>query len=610
MSKNINEVIQESFLQYSGAVLQSRVLVDARDAIKPSARQILFAMYENKLTYDKDFEKTQKTVGYAFTYYIHGDSSLTGIVMRLGQTYAMRYPLIEVEGTVGTLIEPNSHAAPRYTSSRLSPLGTHMFEDLDKDTITDWRENYDGKNLYPGVLPSKGFFNIVNGTQGIGVALAASIPQFNLKEVNAALIKLLWNPDVAFEEIYCPPDFATGALLINEPQVKESLRKGTGSACKLRAVSHYDMKDNAIIVTEIPYNVYTNTICGELDVILESQDNPGIERYIDLTGETPNIKIYLSKKTAPENVLQYLYRNTSLQSHFGINLNMLHNGRQPKLYTWKELLQERLEHEREIYIRAFNFDLKKIEARLHILEGYIKAHSIIMELVKAIKSSSNKATAKTKLINDFGFTELQSEAILKLTLSRLTNMEIFKFEEEMDTLSKQREYILKTLSDENLLKKVLEKGFQDISNKFGDARRTKLIELNADEGERLLFFTKSGKIYLNRPKNEAVVKVLLSGNTYLAVSRSGTVFRTTRKPDRASKIFNIGTGDEIIDVFPENIEGFLVLYTVDKKFRCLEVKNLNKSRTKLNIENIDDAYVSDIRVGKGEYRKTTNKNLL
>ena len=610
MSENINQIIQDSFLQYSGAVLQSRVLVDARDAIKPSARQILYAMYENKLTHDKDFEKTQKTVGYAFTYYIHGDSSLTGIVMRLGQSYAMRYPLVEVEGTVGTLIEPNSHAAPRYTSSRLSMLGTHIFEDLDKDTIQDWRENYDGKNLYPGVLPSKGFFNIVNGSQGIGVALAASIPQFNLKEINAALIKLLWNPDATFEEIYCPPDFATGALLINESQIKESLRKGTGSACKLRSVCHFDMKDNAIIVTEIPYNVYTNTICGELDKILESQDNPGIERYIDLTGETPNIKIYLGKKIAPENVLQYLYRNTSLQSHFSINLNMLHNGRQPKLYTWKGLLEEKLNHEKEIYIRAFQFDLKKIEARLHILAGYIKAHSIIMEVVKAIKGSSNKAAAKTKLINDFGFSDLQSEAILKLTLSRLTNMEISKFEEETDSLSKQRDYILKTLSDENLLKKVIEKGFQDISNKFGDTRRTKLIELNADEGERLLFFTKSGKIYLNRPKEEQVVKVLLSGNMYIAVSRSGTVFRTSRKPDRASKIFNISSGDEIINVFPENIDGFLVLYTTDKKFRCLEIKNLNKNRTKLNIENIDDVYVSDVRVAKGDYRKTTNKNLI
>ena len=289
--------------------------------------------------------------------------------MRAGQPFSMRYPLVEIEGSYGNLIESGNWSAPRYTSSRLSELSNSLFKDLEKEVIEEWRDNYDDTEQYPMVLPSKGFYNIVNGSFGIGVAAQTSIPEFNLKEVNEALIKILWNPSINDDEIICLPDFATGAFLLNEEEVKESLKNGQGKACKLRAKIEFDSNDRCLIVTEIPYMVYTNTICRQLETILESEDNPGIDRFNDLTGSTPLIKIYLTKKANIDKVLKYLYKNTSLQYHYGINMTMLEDGRYPKVFTWKQALVEHINHELTVYHRGFEFDLNKIKDRLHIVEG-------------------------------------------------------------------------------------------------------------------------------------------------------------------------------------------------------------------------------------------------
>ena len=369
---SLNEIIKENFITYAGATIQSRALVDARDGLKPSARQIFYSMLQHKLTHDKQHKKTMNAVGLAMAdYYIHGDSSCTGIIMRSGQEFALRYPLIDIKGNGGSLIESGNYAAPRYTEARLSKLASVLFLDIDKDTVSEWRDNYDNTKQYPAVLPSKGFYNIVNGTQGIATGMASSVPQYNLKELNNALIHLISNPDCEFDDIYCAPDFATGAILYNESDVKQSMRTGTGFACKLRSVIDFDDKERCFVVTEIPYGVYTNTICGELEKIIESEENPGVERFNDLTGKTPLIKIYLSKRANPDKVLKYLYKNTSLQSYFGINFTMLDKGRFPRLFTWKEMLQAHIDHEKEVYRRGFKFDLKKIEDRIHIIDGLL-----------------------------------------------------------------------------------------------------------------------------------------------------------------------------------------------------------------------------------------------
>ena len=480
---DLTPIIKESFTQYSGAVLQSRALVDVRDCLKPSARQIFYCLYTDKFVHSKPFKKTLKGIGSAMRMYIHGDSSCEGVIMRAGQPFAMRYPLIEVEGSFGNLMESGNWAAPRYTSARLSELANYLFADIDKDTIKEWRDNYDDTEQYPTVLSTKGFYNIVNGSMGIGIGMSSSIPQFNLREVNEALIKLLWNPDIDFEEIYCAPDFATGALLLNENAVKDSLKNGNGFACKLRSVVEFDSKERCFVVKEIPYSVYTNTICGELEKILESEDNPGIDRFNDLTNSTPLIKIYLTRSANPDRVLKYLYKNTSLQYHYSINMTMLENGRYPKVFGWKEALQSHLDHEELVYRRGFEFDLTKIKARIHIIEGLLKAYDAIDEVVQTIKTSASSAAANEALRKLLGIDEVQAKAILDLKLSKLSKLDINKLCNEKNDLEKEKERIEAILSDITLLKKEIENGLREVAKKFGDERRTKIMNIASDEDE-------------------------------------------------------------------------------------------------------------------------------
>ena len=222
----LKPIIEQSMTQYAGAVLQSRALVDVRDCLKPSARQIFYCMDKYKYTANRPFQKTMAAIGDAMKhFYIHGDSSCEGIIMRAGQPFAMRYPLVEVDGNGGTLLRSGNWAAPRYTETRLSKLSAYLFADIDKDTIDDWRDNYADNEQYPAVLPTKGFYNLVNGTSGIGIGMACSVPQYNIRELNNALIHLIDNPDCEFDAIYCAPDFATGAILYNENDVMFEVRR-------------------------------------------------------------------------------------------------------------------------------------------------------------------------------------------------------------------------------------------------------------------------------------------------------------------------------------------------------------------------------------------------
>ena len=315
------------------------------------------------------------------------------------------------------------------------------------------------------------------------VGAAFSCPQFNLKEVNEALIKLLDNPEISFDEIYCAPDFATGAILLNEAEVKESLKKGEGLACKLRSVVSFDSGERCLIVTEIPYGVYTNTICGELNKILEDEANPGIERYNDLTKGTPIIKIYLKRTANPDKVLKYLYKNTSLQSHFGINLTMLENGRYPKVFGWKEALQAHINHEKEVYRRGYEFDLNKIEQRIHIIEGLLICLARIEEVIQTIKSSSSTITASKALCENFLLDEAQAKAVLDMKLSRLAHLEVEKLKNEKEKLEKEATAIKEILDNTELFNEQLKNGWREVAEKFGDARRTKVLNIEKEEDE-------------------------------------------------------------------------------------------------------------------------------
>lgn len=536
---DMNNIIKNSFIQYSAAVLQSRALVDVRDGLKPSARQILYCMDMCKYTSDKPFQASAAVVGDAMKhFYIHGDASCLGVVMRAGQPFAMRYPLVDVGGNGGSLMESGNWAAARYTKSRLSKLSDALFNDIKKDTIDEWRDNFSDTEQYPAVLPSKGYYNICNGTSGIATGLASSVPQYNLREMNAALIYLIDHPDCDFDAIYCAPDFATGAILLNEADVKESMKTGSGAACKLRSVVEYDTKERCLVVTEIPYGVYTNTICQQLEEIINGDNNPGIERFNDLTGERPLIKIYLTKSANPDKILTFLYKNTSLQSYFGINFTMLDMGRFPKVFTWKEMLQAHIDHERVVYRRGFEFDLRKIENRIHIIDGLRVCLAQIDEVITIIKNSTSTAAASTALQEKFLLDEEQAKAVLDMKLSRLARLEVKKLEDERASLQKEADRIHAILADDELFKNEIKNGWRAVADKFGDSRRTQIMDLASDTNDEPVEI-KSLQISVTNQNNVFVTEI-----STLYKQRRGTV-GTKFKLDKGEYVVNTVSGQSI-----------------------------------------------------------------
>ena len=609
---NMNNIIKTSFTQYGAAVLQSRALVDVRDCLKPSARQIFFCMDKYKYTANKPFQPTAAAMGDAMKhFYIHGDSSCVGIIMRAGQSFAMRYPLVDVRGNAGTLLSSGNWAAERYTKARLSKLAAYLFEDIDKETIDEWRDNYADNEQYPSVLPTKGFYNLVNGTSGIGIGMACSVPQYNIVELNKAMIHLIDNPDCDFEDIYCAPDFATGAILYNENDVKESMKNGTGFACKLRSVVEFDSKERCFVVTEIPYGVYTNTICGQLEEIVNGEDNPGIERFNDLTGSTPLIKIYLSKNANPDKVLKYLFKNTFLQYHYGINFTMLENGRFPRVFTWKEMLQSHIDHERVVYRRGFEFDLRKIEQRLHIINGLLICLASIDEVVKTIKSSSSTASARVALCDKFLLDEAQAKAVLDMKLSKLAHLEVEKLENEKTELEKEANRIKNILENEELFKEEIKRGWREVAEKFGDPRRTQILNLNTNDKDEVieektlllnltdrsnLFISESSTMYSQKrggvgtkfklDKNEQVIDSCVVKNTdnLLFFSRKGNYYNLpAREIPINEKVYlgtllNFGVEEDILTVIPAENKQNIVFITRNGYVKKSNLEEYNTKR--------------------------------
>lgn len=480
---SLKDTVEESFTQYSGAVIQSRALVDVRDCVKPSARQIYYSLFTDGFTHDKPFKKTLKAIGSCMRFYIHGDSSCEGVIMRSGQPFSLRYPLVEIEGSYGNLTETGNWAASRYTAARLSNIANYLIQDVNIHTVNEWIDNYDDTEQYPRILPSLGFYNIVNGTTGIAVGTASSIPQFNLREVNEAMKKLVENPETDFEDIFCYPDFATGGKIINKEEVKESLKQGQGKACVVRAVVSYNKDDNALVVSEMPYGVYTNTICSEIEKLVSNDEDLGIININDLTGEQPNVKIYLDKnyKNKAEKItklINFLYEKTSLQKSFSINMTMLENGRYPKVFGWKKALLAHIDHERTTYINLFTYQKEKLSYKLMIVNGILCAIEKIDDVVDVIRNAESTKQAHDALIKLLTINDDQAKAILDIKLVRLAKLETGKFLNEKENLEKEIFRLTAILESKELLNQEMIKKFDEVSNKFGDSRRTEVLQID------------------------------------------------------------------------------------------------------------------------------------
>ena len=578
---SLENIIGESFSQYAGAVIQSRALVDVRDCIKPSARQVYYCMYTDKFIHNKPFNKTLKAIGSTMRLYIHGDASCEGIIMRSGQPFSMRYPLVEVEGSYGNLTETGNWAAPRYTASRLSELTDYLLQETDKYTIDEWVDNYDDTEKYPRVLSSLGFYNIVNGTSGISVGIASSIPQFNIKEVNNALIKLLQNPEAEYEDIMCYPDFATGGTIINKDEVYKSLELGQGKGCIIQAKISYDKKDNCLIVEELPYSVYTNTICNEISKLVDADENIGIVNINDLTGEQVCIKIYLSKKVDPELIKNILYQKTSLQKTYSINMTMLEDGRYPKIFGWKDALLSHLKHEKKVYISMYTHQLEELKYRLKIVNGILSAIDKIDEVINVIKQSNSTSDANKALRDLLSIDEEQSKAILDIKLSRLARLEEDKITKEKDNLEHEIKNISNILQSDELLKQEMIKRFKEVAEKFGDERRTKVtqkdivktpkvIQKKLAEKVELCFIVYNEEGYLQRIpvsmyKNGNLQSFKLTTADFVILfSNLGKFYRISAKDIKSCGVKDKGTaigsiikldnGEKIIGIFSSVID--------------------------------------------------------
>ena len=595
------QIIEEYFGGYAAAVAQSRALVSVEDGLKPSMRMALYANYTDKYCAPKKPAKFIKLIGSATRFCWHGDASTFGMMMRAAKPFAMRYPLYDTDGSYGTVAAPDNHAAARYVGGRLNKLATSMFTFLEKDTIKEWRDNYDNTEKFPQILPSIGFWNICNGTQGIGVGVASSIPQFNIREMNQALIDMLWDRDFDIPM----PDFATGGILINSNEVKKALAQvpipgESTPGCKLRAKISYNKAKHCFHVTEVPYSVYTNTICSELLKLMEDETS-GIESFNDASTTQADIEIYLNKKAMPDKVLELLFKKTSLQSTYGINLTMLRDSRRPEVFSLPMAMATYLDHQLKVFHDAITYDRQKAMDKVHILDGYIIACASIEEVVQVIKSSADKKEAARRLTEQFNLDAIQAEAVLKLTLSRIASLEVEKFIKERDDLLIFIEECTKKLETPDLIKKDIETALREIMNTFGDDRRTQLLNLTDEQAEKMLYFTSNGQAYLNPPKDKEIVASLIYGVPYLGVSVDGTVFRSADFPKRAKQVFK--NESPILNVFVDDESKYLVFLDDEKHFRCKSIGTLNKGKTKLSLSNLSFVAVTSEQVSKNNYKK-------
>ena len=493
--KEVNRLIKEvdfqstmesAFLAYSASVAQERAIPDVRDMLKIGLRQGLYAQFTNKLTHKDKFQKAQKSVAAAMSQsYVHGDAAMYDTFIRAARPWSYRYPLEDVQGNYGNPSSPDSHAAARYVEMKAAEISNVLFDGLKKNAIGSQKYwNYDDTEEIPSVFPSIGYWNIVNGCSGIAVAMATSVPQFNLKEVNDALIKLIHNPDISFDEIYCAPDFATGGIITNATAIKESLRVGKGESIRLRAKLEFFPEQNMIQATEIPYGVFTNTIIDQLAEITTENENYGVERVVDYTKKTADIRIYLTKGVNPKKMIEKLYKDTSLENWYSINMILLDNGRFPKIFGWKAACEAYIQHIRTCKRNIIQYDLDKAFARKNIVDGLIKAYSIIDEVVALIRNSSTPAEASTKLIQQYDFNEEQTKAILAMKLASLTKLDIVKLTDELEQLVADIERFQHLLNTPADLDEELVKILREIADKYGDARRTKLLNINEPDEEQ------------------------------------------------------------------------------------------------------------------------------
>ena len=476
--------MRQSFIEYSMSVITARALPDVRDGLKPVHRRILYAMNESGIYPNRPHKKSAWTVGEVIgKYHPHGDSAVYDTMVRLAQWFSMRTPLIDGHGNFGN-IDGDGAAAMRYTESRLARPAMELLRDLQKDTV-DWQPNYDESLAEPQVLPARFPNLLVNGSSGIAVGMATNIPPHNLTEAVEATCYLIDHPDATVDElmqIMPGPDFPTGAVIMGSDGIRQAYETGRGSIT-VRAKAHVESTKtgrNRLVFTEIPYQVNKGTLQEKIAQLVNEKRIEGISDMRDeSTQKGLRLVIELKKGVIPQVVLNNLYKFTSLQSTFGVNNLALVNG-VPKCLSLTEMLRCYIDHQVDVVTRRTRYDLKKAQARAHILEGYLLALDHIDEVISIIRSSRTDAEASERLIARFGFTPEQTTAILEMKLRRLTGLERDKIQTELDGLRRAIAYYEDLLAHEDKILGVIKDEMREIAHKFGDKRRTEIRAAEKD----------------------------------------------------------------------------------------------------------------------------------
>ena len=476
--------VKRSFIAYSMAVIVNRALPDVRDGLKPVHRRILYAMNELGMTSDKPYRKSARIVGDVLgKYHPHGESSVYDAMVRLAQDFSIRYLLVDGQGNFGS-VDGDQAAAMRYTEARMSKIAAHLIGEIDKDTV-DFYPNFDESLMQPAVLPSRFPNLLLNGSSGIAVGMATNVPPHNLGEVISGTIAMIDNPEIDLDglmEFVKGPDFPTGAVILGRSGIREAYFTGRGRIV-VRAKTEVETLPNGrsrILITEIPYMVNKARLITKIAELVHDKRLEGIADIRD-ESDRDGMRVVIDLKAQAQSsvVLNYLFKHTQLQETFGAIMLALVDG-QPRLLTLREMIGHYIRHQEDVVTRRTRYDLDKSLARSHILEGLLKALDNIDAIVHLIRSSRDTAAAKQGLMDGFGFSDKQAQAILDMRLARLTNLEADKLQAEYDELNKAIAYFNNILSDHGLLMQVIKEELTLIRDRFSDPRRT---EISAVEGE-------------------------------------------------------------------------------------------------------------------------------
>ena len=558
---SLEEIMGERFGKYSKYIIQDRAIPDVRDGLKPVQRRILFSMYKEKNTYDKPYKKSARAVGDVMgKYHPHGDSSIYDAIVRMSQDWKMREPFVDMQGNNGS-IDGDSAAASRYTEARLSKISNEMLRDIDKDTVV-FAPNYDDTLLEPTVLPSRFPNLLVNGTTGISAGYATNIPPHNLGEVIDATIYRIDNPNSRLDTLLNfvkGPDFPTGGEAIGAAGIHEAYETGRG---KIIIRSKLTVEKNKIVITEIPYEVNKQLLVKKIDEIRIDKKIDGIVEVRDESDKSGlQITIDLKKDANSKNILNYLYKNTELQISYNYNMIAIVN-RRPMQLGLIPILDAYIAHQREVVTKRSNFDLAHAKKRYHIVEGLIKAISILDEVIKTIRGSKNKADAIQNLISKYEFTEEQATEIVNLQLYRLTNTDIVILQEEKNNLEKIMAMLEEILASPEKLNFVIKEELRKIKKEYATPRKTSII----DEVEEIKIDTTS-----MIPKEDAIV----------VVTKDGYVKRVSvRSYSTNTEETGLKDGDYIVGLYNINTQETVLIFTDNGNYLFLPVYEIPEVKWK------------------------------